>query len=417
MLTNRSGLVFFLLVLLSALSACDRPAPSASAPTAAAAAGAGSARNGAPAAPAALSDAAPASATPAAPVTPTVLTTAPAPAAPASPTGPARIAFATSTYNFGSMLETEKRTARLNFTNVGGEMLNISEVKTSCGCTTTRMSKYNFAPGESGHLDVTFEPTAPGAQAKSVNVMSNGSGSEDGITRLQISANVQPFLAVEPRLLQFGEKDFRKEHHATMVVWCPLDAGYVIEGVKCTNEHLVARLLAPGEAPKDPPSIEPPPGARLIDVAVPAHTPWGGQFGWVEITTRARVTPESEPMTHESRIRVAVRLFGQLNGDPDTFRFGVKPGQAIRSSVRLKRTSGEMYNIYSAKLLTSNIAGARIRVEPQDPHIYELVLEGTAGSEEINYQGIVEVLTNVPGEERIEIPIFGVAREQAGGVK
>jgi hypothetical protein len=187
--------------------------------------------------------------------------------------------------------------------------------------------------------------------------------------------------------------------------------------VRSSNEHIRARLLEPGEAPAAPPPIEPPAGSRLIDVAVPSGTPWGGQFGWIEITTRARPGADAAPMTHESKVRFAVRLFGQLSADPDTFRFGVKPSQPIVSKMVLRRTSAEPFMLKSTRLLTSNIPGAVVRVIPKDASSYELILQGSAGSVETNYQGSVEVLTDVAGEERIEIPIFGVVRQQAGGVQ
>ena len=39
------------------------------------------------------------------------------------------------------------------------------------------------------------------------------------------------------------------------------------------------------------------------------------------------MTP-GEPMTHESRIRIQGKLFGEIEADPDAFRFGVMPGEA-----------------------------------------------------------------------------------------
>lgn len=43
--------------------------------------------------------------------------------------------------------------------NLGDEPLSILDVRTSCGCTTTALSKSDLAPGESVELEVTVDLT------------------------------------------------------------------------------------------------------------------------------------------------------------------------------------------------------------------------------------------------------------------
>lgn len=42
------------------------------------------------------------------------------------------------------------------FKNTGSESVTIKRVRTSCGCTTARLPKNTFAPGESGEIEVKF---------------------------------------------------------------------------------------------------------------------------------------------------------------------------------------------------------------------------------------------------------------------
>jgi hypothetical protein len=47
-------------------------------------------------------------------------------------------------------------TAKFAFKNTGPEPVTIKRVKTSCGCTTAKLAKNTFAPGESGEIEVKF---------------------------------------------------------------------------------------------------------------------------------------------------------------------------------------------------------------------------------------------------------------------
>lgn len=41
------------------------------------------------------------------------------------------------------------------FTNVGEQSITITQVRTSCGCTTATLDKTTYAPGESGQIVAT----------------------------------------------------------------------------------------------------------------------------------------------------------------------------------------------------------------------------------------------------------------------
>lgn len=43
------------------------------------------------------------------------------------------------------------------FTNVGAGPIMVVGVKPSCGCVATSLEKFEYAPGESGQIDVTFD--------------------------------------------------------------------------------------------------------------------------------------------------------------------------------------------------------------------------------------------------------------------
>jgi len=85
-----------------------------------------------------------------------------------------KLNFAETTHDFGSMKKNTALETEFIFTNTGKSSLNIRAMKPNCGCTITKLDKYDYAPGESGSIGVTFDSTGRrGTQQKSIIVFSN----------------------------------------------------------------------------------------------------------------------------------------------------------------------------------------------------------------------------------------------------
>ncbi len=77
-------------------------------------------------------------------------------------------------YDFGEVTAGVAVTHTFILTNVGDAPLTITSVRTSCGCTTTALSKTTLQPGESVKLTATFDSTHySGRVGKSIYVESN----------------------------------------------------------------------------------------------------------------------------------------------------------------------------------------------------------------------------------------------------
>jgi hypothetical protein len=308
-----------------------------------------------------------------------------------------RITFTATSHDFGRVPEIAEHTATFRFSNTGDQPLVISRVKTTCGCAAATPDKRRYLPDEEGRIDVVFEPSAPGPQRKYVNVFNNAD--PDGPTKLMIIADVEPFLVIEPRLLDLGVLPPGREHHVQVRVSAD-DPEMEVESVRTTHPHLSARV----EEQADPD------GARLIDVTVSAAAPWGPVFSWLDITARARPDSDAEPIRHSRRLRVQGRLFGELHAEPDTFRMGVAPGVAFNRTVRLHRPSGEPFEVLEVTIDASRLAEARVDVEPGGDGSYRLVLHATAAGTPGSINGAVHIRTDVPGEESLSIQISGSVR-------
>lgn len=73
-----------------------------------------------------------------------------------------RIAIESKEFNFGEVAFGEVVEQTFEVKNVGGEVLKIDRVSTSCGCTKAKVDKEEIAPGETAELLVTYDSGAMG---------------------------------------------------------------------------------------------------------------------------------------------------------------------------------------------------------------------------------------------------------------
>lgn len=104
---------------------------------------------------------------------------------------PPRISFSQMEYDFGEVHELGGAVQyRFVYTNTGGRPLLLTDVKTTCGCTSPSWSKEPVMPGKSGYIDVQFDPRdRTGSFTKSIIVSDNTGGKP---TTLYISGRVVP---------------------------------------------------------------------------------------------------------------------------------------------------------------------------------------------------------------------------------
>ena len=102
----------------------------------------------------------------------------------------AKIIFEKNSHNFGSFLESAGvQTTTFKFKNTGTVPLILNGVRASCGCTTPKWTQEPVAPGASGEIQVSYDPSnRPGAFTKSITVTSNA---ENGTIMLEISGQVE----------------------------------------------------------------------------------------------------------------------------------------------------------------------------------------------------------------------------------
>jgi hypothetical protein len=121
------------------------------------------------------------------------------------PTTPGQITFSTQAIDFGASLRGQKLKHSFTFTNTGKGPLIIQGVHATCGCIATEVTKgQEYAPGQSGAIDVTLDTTNfSGNLVKAITVMTNERPARDHT--LTARALVREEIIVEPPVIDFGD--------------------------------------------------------------------------------------------------------------------------------------------------------------------------------------------------------------------
>ena len=107
-----------------------------------------------------------------------------------SPKG-AVIEFLTKVVDLGTLSrDDDKQIVRLSFTNTGDVPLVVTEVRTTCSCTTVQHDRRKVLPTERGVLNITMDPSkAPvGDFYRVLNVYSTAT---NGVQHITLKAEIE----------------------------------------------------------------------------------------------------------------------------------------------------------------------------------------------------------------------------------
>lgn len=177
-----------------------------------------------------------------------------------------QLAWENTEQTFNAKPQDQAVVAKYKFTNTGNKPIKIENVRTSCGCTTTALSKTEYAPGESGEIETKFTFSGrTGKQEKAILVATSAAPEQPTI--LKVHVYIQEAVKIEPEVVlwRVGEQPDPKAIHIAVAD----DASIKILSVTSDNPALKVKLteLKPGkeyEAQITPDSAAQPAAATLM---------------------------------------------------------------------------------------------------------------------------------------------------------
>jgi hypothetical protein len=346
--------------------------------------------------------------------------------APAGKTRPPKpgpvLTFEQTSHDWGEISDFKQVRTSFTFTNTGTEQLNIESAKGSCGCTVPTLRKREYVPGESGTIDVVFDPKGrSGQQPKKITVKSNSRVLPELV--LNINALVVPMVKLPSKYIQLGIEKLGTEHRRTIKLNFT-DPELVITDITSNQPYVTGHLVEAGSP--DPTSEIINAYKAVIEIVIAEDAPWGTMTGVrASIHVRGRPKGELEPLETKYDIYVQGTLFGEIEASREfggsrrspTTRLSIgsiASGQPFEQSLRLTRTTGEPFTITEADVLDSTLPGVQVRTDQVDPATYDLVVFGTPTDFTGFVRGKVIVKTDLPAESELQIDFNG--RVQEGGV-
>lgn len=124
------------------------------------------------------------------------------------------------TYDWGIVkagANPEPLKATVTIRNAGDEVLIISQVKPTCGCTTAPISKDTLKPKETATLDITLKVSHSGAVSKTIKIYANDVD-EKKPHYYVLKAHLKQDVDVSPQYFIFGQMEVGREGKASIEI-------------------------------------------------------------------------------------------------------------------------------------------------------------------------------------------------------
>lgn len=181
--------------------------------------------------------------------------------------------FTSPIQEFSATVEAANVHASYAFTNASDHAITISEIKTTCGCTTAELEKRTYQADESGTIDIVFDiGSRTGEQQKSIAVISS-TGEQ---TMLVLKVHLPPgpsFSSTIASWRQGSPPDPR-----VIFIRLPKEHTYTLTKATTSDESLTATLKPGSEENLVDLTILPSSTERAFNAIIDLHTSNGKIF-------------------------------------------------------------------------------------------------------------------------------------------
>jgi hypothetical protein len=146
--------------------------------------------------------------------------------------------------NFGVIATGSEAKKLIEVKNVYPDMVHISDVTTTCGCSAATTGKQTLQPGESTHVQVQMN-TQKFSRRKDSNLIIKFDSPRFAEVRIPITAYIRTDVVISPGLLKFGEVQAGTEGTAVVEIAYAGRADWNIVDIKFGNKNMKATLSPP----------------------------------------------------------------------------------------------------------------------------------------------------------------------------
>ncbi len=281
-------------------------------------------------------------------------------------------------------------TGTFSLTNGGDTPLTVLVDSSTCQCTAVDPQRLDVAPGKTAFLRVTLAGP-PGAQPQWVTLRTNDENRP--VIDLSVRSSVPARQLVSPRILVLRARYGQVASGEVQVTGA---RGLQVTEVVADNGVLTASIQGRSS------------GETQDTVRIRVGVAASAAVGVLECALRIRTTDPSEPVV---TVPVRVYIDGDLDIEPRELFLGmVKSGSPIERQITIQSKSGTSFRISAARF-SSHLARSALRFTSPNRHdaharyvLHLRIIPSKAGL----LENFVEIVTDVPGQETIRVPISGL---------
>ena len=312
------------------------------------------------------------------------------------------LVFSSKTQDAGEIFDQDDVKLSYLFRNTGAGPLTITQVKTSCGCTVPELAKKTYMPGETGTLEVTFDPKGKsGTIARNITVFTDSETTPS--ETLIVRALVKPIVVMDPKIVPFEAVE--KGQSATKE--------FKIYGR--TDDFKVTRATVGNPEVFD------------VEVEDMGETEYKGETLRMSIV-RVTVRPNARPDNHRADVTirtnderrsimsgtVIARVLGDLKLDPVRVTMGrMIVGDTFEKEFHVVSKSGKPFALESVAFNTIALE-SETTFEPTNEEKTDWIVKisGTVVAPAPRFNTPIRIITDVEDESELTMQMYGQLRAQ-----
>jgi len=299
-----------------------------------------------------------------------------------------QIEFATQVFDFGKVSAGELVRHDFAFTNTGRALLEITDVRPGCGCTTAGTWDRRVQPGKTGLIPLQFNSANfNGKVTKSATVTCNDPGKSNLV--LQITGTVWKPIEITPLMAMFKVSDELQTNETKVVrIVSNLDEPITLSDLQCTNQAFQAELK----------TVKP---GKEFELHITAVTPFTAR----SINTLVSLKTSS-PRVPAINVGAYLTVEQAVVVTPNQITLPAGPLAASLNRAIMIRNNGT--NSLALSDASVNFPGAEVRVQETQPgRLFNLTVNFPAGFQIKADQKLeVTLKSNHPKFPLIKVPVF-----------
>ncbi len=308
-------------------------------------------------------------------------------------TGAPKIYTARPVVDLGSVREGETPTATFVVENRGDQDLQITGIRSSCGCTTVKLTEEQktIAPGGSVEIETKFDTRGrSGQQRMSVTLTCNDPARK--VLRLSFQAYVETLVNVKPSAV-LNAQNVRTGDAIPQ----PID---LLPGAGETKLELESvQVSAAGvRFTQEPITVDGRTGVRMR-FAIEDTAPTGVLNAIVKVDVRVG----------DQTVEQGLRVYGRVHGDVDYSPANIQAIQPAPRGTRLRAVTVRSTTDKPLRILSTD-AGSHIRVELTQPpgpsDTYQIVPVVSDSAPDGPVGALLRIFTDNAAQPVIDIPVF-----------